>query len=142
MKKYLLYGMIIAILASVVSIYSLTVKLQQERTKQAAIHNPAIKKAEVVERVITKVVTKEGETKVVIQEIIRTVSEKTPTIPDNPNTASAWYVSGTYGYNIVAQNFGYGIGIGANITDWLSTGLRYDTIGQDQRVAVEVRVNF
>jgi len=118
-------------------------KQKQEGTKQLAIEKPAEKKAEVVERVITRTITKEGKPIEIIKEVVKTVVEKTPYIPESKGRIRQFYVSGTYGRNLnEIWESSYGCAVGWNITDYLSTGLRFDTIGPKQRIAVEVRINF
>lgn len=122
--------------------YSEHTKQKQEDTKQAAIENPAEKKAEVIERVITRTVTKEGRPIIITKEIIKTVSEKKPHIPHDKNQSSeGLYISGTYGLSLGGDQC-WGVGTGWNISRTFSTGIRYDTIGPEQRIAIEMRINF
>lgn len=144
MKQYIYVAVGLAFLGMAATIVTQCRMMKQEETKQAAIKNPAEKKAEVVERVITRTVTKEGKPIEIVKEVVTTVVEKSPIVPPNPisQRISNYYVSGTYGYRW-DEGFGtWGVGAGYNFTDWLSTGIRYDTIGPEQRIAVEVRINF
>jgi len=146
MKLYIWVGIVLAFLMMGTTIIGQYRIIKQEDTKQLAIENPAEKKAEVVERVITRTVTKEGKPIEIIKEVIRTVVEKTPLVPQNSvvEWQRHYYVSGTYGYEFT-RGFGsntYGVGVGYNANEWVSCGVRYDTIGPEQRVALEVRINF
>lgn len=114
--------------------------LTAEHTKQLSIKNPDVKKAEVVERVITKTVDSKGEAVVVITEKISTTLESNSKISKD---FGKYYLSGNYGICINdAERKTWGVGAGYNITSALSLGLCYDTIGPEHRIAVEMRVNF
>lgn len=116
--------------------------IKQEDTKQLAIQNPAEKKAEVVERVITRTVTREGKPIETIREVIKTVVEKQAYVPNNVSERKLFYVGGTYGWRPDGGFDTWGVGVGYNVFSALSAGIRYDTIGPGQRIALEVRVNF
>ncbi len=146
MKTYIYAGIGLVFLMLCATIIGQYRIIKQEQTKQVAIQNPAEKKAEVVERVITRTVTKEGKPVEVIREITKTITEKIPVVPNSIYRQPAFYISGTLGNSLgrldAIWDSSYGVGVGWNISSSLSTGIRYDTIGQEQRVALEVRVNF
>lgn len=142
MTKYVWFILIFVSISGVIIGMQQYKLIKQEATKQLAIENPAEKKAEVVERVITRTITKKGDSIEVIKEVVKTVVEKTPSIPHNKVAKRNYYVSGTYGWSPSEGIGSWGCSVGYNITRDLSAGLRYDTIGPEQRIAVEVRINF
>jgi len=155
-KKILMYGSIAGALAAMITIYSLytqnhrikaeneTMKLHYE-AQIAILKFPKEKIDENKEKIRIVYKDKKGDDVIIEKIVTKTIMEKEPVILERPSfkqdDIQRWYVSGAYGYSLDGD-VGFGVGAGYNLMDLLSTGLRYDTIGQGQRIALEVRVDF
>ena len=130
-------GIAIILMGATMFIIEKCSEIKKEDTKQLAITNPAEMKTEVVERVVIKTITKEGDTVVVTKEIISSKTDKRPIVPDNTILKRKYYyVSGSYGAGLHTGFDTWGVALGCNLNSWLSSGIRYDTFGQEQRLSV------
>lgn len=155
-KKIFLYGSITAFLGASITIFSLTVTLNKIKSDRATmkqhyeaqleiLKHPKEKKDEKKE--IIKLIYKDekGDNVIVEKTTTKTITEKEPVLLDAPNTNNnirQWYVSGAYGCDFKNGFSSYGFGLGYNIANFLSAGIRFDSISQNKRIGIELRIDF
>lgn len=144
MKKYLNIGLVLAIAGMVTTIIVQYRIVQQEKTKQIAVENPAKTEATEVERVIIKTVDKKGDPVVEVREVIRSLVVSKPEIPANSERYSLYYVgcSAGSGLGTPLAFDRYGVSAGINLTESLSVGLYYQRAGNENYVGAQLRINF
>ena len=156
-KKIFLYGSIVGTIISIITIYSLTVKMkeikadretmkQHYETQIEILKHPEEKKDEQKEKIRIVYKDKKGDPVIVEKEIIKRVIETRPVLLEKPGLTSQkvqrrFYVSGNYGQVLSDWEHTWGIGAGYNLTEWMSAGVRYDK-GLGHNISIEMRINF
>jgi hypothetical protein len=145
MKQYLWIGAALAALYGSVLLVGQLKGCAHERTNQAAIAHPATTQQVVTHTQEHKIQKPDGTVETVTTVDTGSTTISAPAVPVEHSNASkrTGYVSITGGYG--AGSFiteAYGAGAGWYLTDNLSVGARYDRIGQEGRIAVEVTLSF
>ena len=144
MNKYITIGLVLAFMGMATTIVIQYRIVQQERTKQVAIKNPARAEARVVERIVIKTVDKKGDPVVQIKEIIRSVVVQKPVIPAAKEQHNLYYI----GVSVCARigEFStpsiYEVGAGINVSEIFSVGVVFQRSEDENYIGVGTRINF
>lgn len=154
-KKVLLGVGIAGLIGAVITIYSLYTQNQKIKADRETMKTHYEVQLELLKhpkekidenKEVVKIVYKDkkGDEVIIEKVITKTVTEKEPVILEQPSLNTEvrrYYISGALGYTL-SEHASFGCGVGYNFSDNFSTGLRYDNIGKEHRLALEMRIDF